>query len=442
MPRVRRQCRHWPAFADTALALRRLKQHYRLIILSNVDRASFARSNRRLGVDFDSWSRPRTSARTNPTRPIRGPVRRPGDDRRRTRRAAARGPVAVPRPRSRRSASACPRCGSTAAPGAPAPAPPGRSMSRSPSATRRWRRSPTRPSERTRERANQPSPGAFVTFLPKGTHSTTCRRCGAHGQGSSGERAVGHGRSRVHGAPVNDVAAERARRQNATSPPATGSSPASAGVTTARGTSAPATPSTSTRSGCCAHGVAFAPATAGDLVLVGPDGVATTSTGEAAAINPAAYFIHAPIHRARSDVVAAAHTHTGYGSPFSAMARPLRATSQEACAFHGQQAVFDGEELDVSTSNRRQAGRRARSAPPAGHGQPRSADGVRHRGSGDRVLRARRARRRGGGQGRSGGARRLRFRRRDRPAHRRPPVERRRGLRPPLPQPPPERRWR
>jgi putative hydrolase of the HAD superfamily len=43
----------WPAFADTARALRRLKERYRLIILSNVDRASFARSNRRLGVDFD-----------------------------------------------------------------------------------------------------------------------------------------------------------------------------------------------------------------------------------------------------------------------------------------------------------------------------------------------------------------------------------------------------
>jgi 2-haloalkanoic acid dehalogenase type II len=43
----------WPAFADTALALRRLQQRYRLIILSNIDRRSFACSNRRLGVDFD-----------------------------------------------------------------------------------------------------------------------------------------------------------------------------------------------------------------------------------------------------------------------------------------------------------------------------------------------------------------------------------------------------
>ena len=43
----------WPAFADSAEALRRLQVHYRLIILSNVDRESFAGSNRRLGIEFD-----------------------------------------------------------------------------------------------------------------------------------------------------------------------------------------------------------------------------------------------------------------------------------------------------------------------------------------------------------------------------------------------------
>ena len=32
----------WPAFPDTAEALRSLRQHYRLVILSNVDRAGFA----------------------------------------------------------------------------------------------------------------------------------------------------------------------------------------------------------------------------------------------------------------------------------------------------------------------------------------------------------------------------------------------------------------
>jgi 2-haloacid dehalogenase len=46
--------RDWPAFADTPDALAYLKRHYRLVILSNVDRASFAHSNARLGVAFDA----------------------------------------------------------------------------------------------------------------------------------------------------------------------------------------------------------------------------------------------------------------------------------------------------------------------------------------------------------------------------------------------------
>jgi 2-haloacid dehalogenase len=44
----------WPAFADSAEALQRLSRRYKLIILSNVDRASFAGSNKRLGVTFTS----------------------------------------------------------------------------------------------------------------------------------------------------------------------------------------------------------------------------------------------------------------------------------------------------------------------------------------------------------------------------------------------------
>lgn len=44
----------WPAFADTAEALARLATRCKLIILSNVDRASFARTNPKLGVTFDA----------------------------------------------------------------------------------------------------------------------------------------------------------------------------------------------------------------------------------------------------------------------------------------------------------------------------------------------------------------------------------------------------
>lgn len=44
----------WPAFDDSAAALQVLQRQYRLVILSNVDRASFAGSAERLGVRFDA----------------------------------------------------------------------------------------------------------------------------------------------------------------------------------------------------------------------------------------------------------------------------------------------------------------------------------------------------------------------------------------------------
>jgi len=43
----------WPAFEDSAASLASLAERYKLIILSNVDRTSFAASNARLGVAFD-----------------------------------------------------------------------------------------------------------------------------------------------------------------------------------------------------------------------------------------------------------------------------------------------------------------------------------------------------------------------------------------------------
>ncbi|WNJ89371.1 haloacid dehalogenase type II [Bosea sp. 685] len=49
-----RSVRDWPAFPDTVEALRELKQHYQLVILSNVDNESFAFSNAKLGVAFDA----------------------------------------------------------------------------------------------------------------------------------------------------------------------------------------------------------------------------------------------------------------------------------------------------------------------------------------------------------------------------------------------------
>jgi len=43
---------HWPAFDDSAEALRYLGEHYKLVVLSNVDNVSFAHSNAKLGTPF------------------------------------------------------------------------------------------------------------------------------------------------------------------------------------------------------------------------------------------------------------------------------------------------------------------------------------------------------------------------------------------------------
>lgn len=45
--------RQWPAFDDSREALAYLKQHYKLVVLTNTDNVSFSGSNARLGVAFD-----------------------------------------------------------------------------------------------------------------------------------------------------------------------------------------------------------------------------------------------------------------------------------------------------------------------------------------------------------------------------------------------------
>ncbi len=44
----------WPPFRDSTQALRRLAERYRLVVVSNVDRYSFSRSEGLLGMAFDA----------------------------------------------------------------------------------------------------------------------------------------------------------------------------------------------------------------------------------------------------------------------------------------------------------------------------------------------------------------------------------------------------
>ena len=81
-----------------------------------------------------------------------------------------------------------------------------------------------------------------------------------------------------------------------------------------------------------AHGIPFWAATIDNLSLVGPAGEVVEGA-TAGGINYAAYNIHWPILDARPDLVSAAHTHTAFGTPWSANVKPFQAISQESCIF-------------------------------------------------------------------------------------------------------------
>ncbi len=99
-----------------------------------------------------------------------------------------------------------------------------------------------------------------------------------------------------------------------------------------------------------AYGVAFHRASVDQMVLVSPQReivIGPTAGG----VNHAGFNIHYPIYDSLPEVHAAAHTHTGYGTAFSAEVRPFQAISQEACTFVLDQTIYEGEDLEVSTTD-------------------------------------------------------------------------------------------
>lgn len=80
-------------------------------------------------------------------------------------------------------------------------------------------------------------------------------------------------------------------------------------------------------------------------MLVGPEGRVEEGGGS---INMTGYYIHAPIHEARPEAVAVAHTHTPYATPWAANVEGFRMICQEATAFFEDHEVYEGEEVQVS----------------------------------------------------------------------------------------------
>ena len=84
-------------------------------------------------------------------------------------------------------------------------------------------------------------------------------------------------------------------------------------------------------------GLSFRHMRVSDLILVNHDGEVVY--GERP-VNRAAFVLHAAIHHARPDVIAAAHTHSTYGKAFSSLGIPLAPLTQDACAFYNDHTVI------------------------------------------------------------------------------------------------------
>lgn len=86
------------------------------------------------------------------------------------------------------------------------------------------------------------------------------------------------------------------------------------------------------------YGRHFGVMTEQDLILVDDSGKVIEGDG---ILNPASFAVHAAIHRARPEVLAAVHGHPLYGKTWASLGRLLDPVSQDSCAFFEDHAVLD-----------------------------------------------------------------------------------------------------
>ena len=85
-------------------------------------------------------------------------------------------------------------------------------------------------------------------------------------------------------------------------------------------------------------GMSFKQIRASDLICVDHDGQVVEGDWP---VNIAAFAIHSQVHRARPDIIAAAHAHSLYGKTFSSLGALLDPLTQDSCAFYEDHALFD-----------------------------------------------------------------------------------------------------
>ena len=85
-------------------------------------------------------------------------------------------------------------------------------------------------------------------------------------------------------------------------------------------------------------GMSFSQVRVSDLILVSDAGQVVEGRYH---VNEAAFAIHSAVHRARPDVVSAAHSHSVHGRAISALGATLEPITQDVCAFYQDHALFD-----------------------------------------------------------------------------------------------------
>jgi ribulose-5-phosphate 4-epimerase/fuculose-1-phosphate aldolase len=99
-------------------------------------------------------------------------------------------------------------------------------------------------------------------------------------------------------------------------------------------------------------GVSFRAMTVADLVRISPDG--RVLEGRHPVVR-AAYCIHEQVHRARRDVICAAHAHSLYGKTLASLHGRIEPLTQDSCAFyndHGLYRDYGGAVRDLEEGKR------------------------------------------------------------------------------------------
>ncbi|KAL8704890.1 MAG: hypothetical protein Q9201_001958 [Fulgogasparrea decipioides] len=87
-------------------------------------------------------------------------------------------------------------------------------------------------------------------------------------------------------------------------------------------------------------GVAFSLIKKSDLIQVDHEGNVIDG-GEVRLLNAAAFMIHGAVHRARPDVLCAAHSHSIYGRAFCSLGRKLDMITQDSCSFYNDHVLYE-----------------------------------------------------------------------------------------------------